>query len=70
MMTTLNTVRAGADDLMAREDRCEQLGTALRAFDCELREHVHLENNVLYPRAVALEAVVCHDTLSKAGISA
>ena len=70
MMTTLNTIRAVADDLMVREDRCEQLGAALRTFDREFRQHVHLENNVLYPRAVALEAVVCHDMLPKAGTSA
>ena len=28
----------------------------LEAFDRDLRMHIHLENNLLYPRAVALEA--------------
>jgi regulator of cell morphogenesis and NO signaling len=29
---------------------------ALRAFEADLHQHVHLENNVLFPRAVELEA--------------
>jgi regulator of cell morphogenesis and NO signaling len=37
-------------------------GTAARnavdALEHELREHIHLENNVLYPRAAAIEAAV------------
>ena len=28
----------------------------LRAFESDLHRHVHLENNVLFPRAVRLEA--------------
>jgi regulator of cell morphogenesis and NO signaling len=27
----------------------------LAAFDADLRQHIHLENNILFPRAVALE---------------
>jgi regulator of cell morphogenesis and NO signaling len=30
---------------------------ALREFEADLHQHVHLENNVLFPRAVELEAV-------------
>jgi regulator of cell morphogenesis and NO signaling len=30
----------------------------LAAFDRDLRQHVHLENNVLFPRAVALESAL------------
>lgn len=30
----------------------------LEAFDRDLRMHIHLENNILFPRAVALEAQV------------
>jgi regulator of cell morphogenesis and NO signaling len=30
----------------------------IATFEHEMREHIHLENNVLYPRAVALEAAV------------
>ncbi len=27
---------------------------ALRAFECDLHQHVHLENNILFPRAIEL----------------
>jgi regulator of cell morphogenesis and NO signaling len=27
----------------------------LRAFEADLHRHVHLENNILFPKAVALE---------------
>jgi regulator of cell morphogenesis and NO signaling len=30
----------------------------LAAFDADLRQHIHLENNILFPHAVALEAAV------------
>ena len=30
----------------------------LAAFDADLRQHIHLENNILFPRAVALEAAL------------
>jgi regulator of cell morphogenesis and NO signaling len=32
------------------------LFSALREFETELRQHVHLENDVLFPRAIQLEA--------------
>ena len=32
------------------------LHTSLAAFEADLRQHVHLENNLLFPRALALEA--------------
>jgi regulator of cell morphogenesis and NO signaling len=28
------------------------------AFDADLRQHIHLENNILFPHAVILEATV------------
>jgi regulator of cell morphogenesis and NO signaling len=31
------------------------LYSALKEFDADLQEHVHLENNILFPRAIALE---------------
>jgi regulator of cell morphogenesis and NO signaling len=31
---------------------------ALAAFDADLRQHIHLENNILFPGAVALEGTV------------
>jgi regulator of cell morphogenesis and NO signaling len=28
----------------------------LRRFDRQLRRHLHLENNIVYPRAIAMES--------------
>jgi regulator of cell morphogenesis and NO signaling len=30
----------------------------LHEFEADLHEHVHLENNILFPRAVELEATI------------
>ncbi len=43
------------DDGCATYRACYQ---ALEAFDRDLRTHIHLENNVLFPQAVALEREV------------
>jgi regulator of cell morphogenesis and NO signaling len=32
------------------------LYTALKEFESDLHQHVHLENNILFPRAIALES--------------
>lgn len=43
------------------QDACasfQALYQALREFEADLHQHVHLENNVLFPRAVALEESV------------
>jgi regulator of cell morphogenesis and NO signaling len=29
---------------------------ALQALEADLHQHIHLENNVLFPRAVAMES--------------
>jgi regulator of cell morphogenesis and NO signaling len=34
------------------------LYTALKEFETDLHQHVHLENNILFPRAIALESGV------------
>jgi len=42
------------------EDGCmsyRMLYRALPEFEADLHQHIHLENNILFPRAVALEAV-------------
>jgi iron-sulfur cluster repair protein YtfE (RIC family) len=51
--------RAGAArDFQLPEGACmsfRALYDALEAFERDLHQHIHLENNVLFPRAVALE---------------
>jgi regulator of cell morphogenesis and NO signaling len=32
---------------------------ALRAFDLDMREHIYAENDLLFPRAAAMEAAAC-----------
>jgi regulator of cell morphogenesis and NO signaling len=34
---------------------CQTLYEALAAFEADLHQHIHLENNILFPRAVAME---------------
>jgi regulator of cell morphogenesis and NO signaling len=36
------------------------LYAGLRAFEADLKQHVHLENDVLFPRALAMETVLSH----------
>ena len=48
-----------AAEYTAPVDACtsfKALYEALREFEADLHQHVHLENNVLFPRAVELEA--------------
>jgi regulator of cell morphogenesis and NO signaling len=55
----LREIRAAASDFRAPDDACmsfRALFQALEAFEQDLHQHVHLENNVLFPRAVALES--------------
>jgi regulator of cell morphogenesis and NO signaling len=48
----LHDVRSAATDAPPK------LLDAIEELEHELREHIHLENNVLYPRAAAIEAAV------------
>jgi len=55
----LRELRAAASDFRAPEDACmsfRALYQALEDFEKDLHRHIHLENNVLFPRAVALES--------------
>jgi regulator of cell morphogenesis and NO signaling len=54
----LRELRAAAADYAAPADACVSylmLYEALEGFEKDLHQHIHLENNVLFPRAVELE---------------
>ena len=52
-------IRKASSDYTAPADACpsyKALYQDLREFEADLHQHVHLENNILFPRAVELEA--------------
>ncbi|MBZ5628803.1 MAG: iron-sulfur cluster repair di-iron protein [Acidobacteriia bacterium] len=54
----LRSIRAASSDFTAPEDACisyRTLYSALQGFEADLHQHIHLENNILFPRAVAME---------------
>jgi regulator of cell morphogenesis and NO signaling len=54
----LRELRATSDDYSAPADGCvsyQTLYSALEEFEADLHQHIHLENNVLFPRAAELE---------------
>lgn len=54
----LAEIRQHAGDYAPPPDACatyRALYQALAAFEADMRRHVHLENNILFPRAIALE---------------
>jgi regulator of cell morphogenesis and NO signaling len=54
----LRELRAATNDYLVPEDACLSYRTlydALAAFEQDLHQHIHLENNLLFPRAVELE---------------
>jgi regulator of cell morphogenesis and NO signaling len=55
----LRSLRAITNDYKLPEDACISYRTlyqALQGFEVDLHQHIHLENNILFPRAVAMEA--------------
>ena len=45
-------------DYTVPEDGCVSYRTlygALQGFEADLHQHIHLENNILFPRAMAME---------------
>ena len=55
----LRALRSVTSDYEAPQDACisyRTLYAALKDFEADLHQHIHLENNVLFPRAVAMEA--------------
>jgi len=54
----LRTLRATTDDYMPPPKACvsyQTLYQALAGFEADLRQHIHLENNLLFPRAIEME---------------
>jgi len=54
-------IRKISGDYTAPGDACpsyQALCQELREFEADLHEHVHLENNILFPRAAEMEAGV------------
>ena len=55
----LRSLRSITNNYKAPEDACISYRTlyqALQDFESDLHQHIHLENNILFPRAVAMEA--------------
>ena len=57
----LQKIRELTNDFAPPADACvsyQTLYKALQEFEADMRQHIHLENNILFPRAVELEASV------------
>jgi regulator of cell morphogenesis and NO signaling len=57
----LRELRAVTSDYSTPADGCISYRTlyeALEAFEKDLHQHIHLENNILFPRAIKLEALL------------
>ena len=55
----LRSLREASHGYTAPQDACvsyRELYKSLQAFEANLHTHVHLENNILFPRALAREA--------------
>ena len=55
----LKNLRAITNNYEVPGDACISFVTlydALKAFEADLHQHIHLENNILFPRSVALES--------------
>ena len=54
----LRAIRKESSDFTPPADKCASYQTlykALAAFEADLHQHIHLENNILFPRAIAME---------------
>jgi len=54
----LGAIRKASSDYSLPDDACfsyRSLYVALAAFESDLHQHIHLENNILFPRAIAME---------------
>jgi regulator of cell morphogenesis and NO signaling len=56
--TALKRMRERSSNYTLPQDACFSYRTlyqALEAFEADLHQHIHLENNILFPRAIELE---------------
>jgi regulator of cell morphogenesis and NO signaling len=56
--TALRAMRQASHGYAAPPDACVSYQTLYRAlaeFEADLHQHIHLENNILFPRAIAME---------------
>ncbi len=56
--SALREMREDSDNYNAPVDACisyQTLFKALQEFEADLHQHIHLENNILFPRAIAME---------------
>ncbi len=54
----LRAMRKASNEYAAPADACvsyQTLYQALSAFEADLHQHIHLENNILFPRAITME---------------
>jgi regulator of cell morphogenesis and NO signaling len=54
----LRAMRKASSEYAVPADACvsyQTLYQALSAFEADLHQHIHLENNILFPRAIAME---------------
>jgi regulator of cell morphogenesis and NO signaling len=51
----LRRIRQLSDDFNPPADTCVSYQTLYRALEMDLHQHIHLENNILFPRAVEME---------------
>ena len=59
----LREIRDATSDYKLPQDACFSYGTlfsALLEFEADLHQHIHLENNILFPRAIAQEQSTGH----------
>ena len=57
----LRAIRQASSDFTVPPDACisyQALYRALKEFEADLHQHIHLENNILFPRAVEIEHAV------------
>jgi regulator of cell morphogenesis and NO signaling len=58
----MRDLRKATNDYTVPPDVCisyKTLYDALAAFEQDLHEHIHLENNILFPRAIETEELAC-----------